>query len=477
MSSEPGLLLPDAERRRRTARLRAGAIGAEDAVRLALDRADAASGARAFLHLDRRGALRRARELDAAPGREGLPLFGVPVAVKDNIAVSGFPGTSGSALLETYRSPFDAGVTRRLREAGAVIVGTTNLDEFGMGSSTTRGARGTTRNPAAPEHVAGGSSGGSAAAVASGAAFAALGTDTGGSVRQPAAHCGLFGIRPTWGRVSRFGVTAYASSLDQVGVLAPDLPTLGGVLAAVSGLDPRDATSVDRSVPDFAGAAGRPRTPQVLTIPSDADLDALDPGSRDAFAAAVGRFESVGARIRSAPLPDPGSAVAAYYLIACAEASSNLSRFDGLRYGRREEGDGTLRGTYRASRSAGFGNEVRRRILLGAAVLSHGYKDAVYAAAGAARRRTRAELLRLLGDGGLLLLPVTPGPPRRLDEPDPPEAEYRADRFNILAALASLPALAIPSGRRSRLPFGVQLMGAPWEEARLISAAAAVEAR
>ena len=469
------MLLPPAERRRRSARLREGETGAEAAVELALARADSAKDARAFLHLDGAAALDRARALDREPeGRASRSLFGMPVAIKDNIAVQGLPSTSGSALLADYRAPFDATVVARLRDAGAVILGTTNLDEFGMGSSTTRGFRGATRNPAAPRRIAGGSSGGSAAAVASGAAFAALGTDTGGSVRQPAAHCGLYGIRPTWGRVSRFGVTAYASSLDQVGVLGSDPIEIGRVLSAIAGSDPRDATSARRPVPDFGSAAARPRAPSSLTVCSDADLTSLDPASRDAFDRTVRRFEAAGTRIRTARLPDPESAVAAYYLIACAEASSNLSRFDGLRYGRREAADGTLAGAYRVSRSAGFGVEVRRRILLGAALLSQGYRDAVYGSATVARQRTRESLLRLLDDTEAILLPVSPHPPRRIETPDPPEAEYRADRFNILAALGSLPALAIPAGERDGLPFGVQLMGAPWEEAALLSAAAAV---
>ncbi len=469
------MVLPAVERRRRSARLREGETGAETAVGLALERARAARDAGAFLHLDEAGARDRARALDRAPeGRADRPLFGLPVAVKDNIAVRGLPSTSGSALLADYRAPFDATVVSRLRRAGAVILGTTNLDEFGMGSSTTRGFRGASRNPAAPHRIAGGSSGGSAAAVASGAAFAALGTDTGGSVRQPAAHCGLYGIRPTWGRVSRFGMTAYASSLDQVGVLASDPVEVGRVLGTIAGADPRDATSARRPVPDFASAASRPRTPRRLTVCADADLAPLDPASRGAFQRAVRRFQAAGTRVRRAPLPDADSAVAAYYLIACAEASSNLSRFDGLRYGRREAGDGTLAGAYRVSRSRGFGAEVRRRILLGAALLSRGYKDAVYGAATVARRRTREALLRLLAGSDALLLPVTLSPPRRLDRPDPASAEYRADRFNILAALGSLPALAIPAGERDGLPFGVQLMGPPWEEGALLSVAASV---
>ncbi len=463
------MLLPDPERRRRAARLRRGEVSAEEATRAALGRARETIGA--FLHLDAAGALDRARALDRTAERG--PLFGLPVAVKDNIAVRGWPSTSGSALLEGYRPPFDATVVERLRAAGAVLLGTTNLDEFAMGSATTRGARGPTRNPADPERVAGGSSGGSAAAVAAGAAHAALGTDTGGSVRLPAAHCGVFGIRPTWGRVSRFGITAYASSFDQVGCFAADLADLGRVLAVISGRDPRDATSAEREVPNFAAAASRPALPRHLVSCGEADLALLDAASRRAFAAAVERFERAGCRVRSHPLPAAGAATAAYYLLACAEASSNLARFDGMRYGVREERDGPLAATLRESRTRGFGREARRRVLAGAAVLSRGYRDAIYRAALDTRRRVADELGRLFDHGELILLPAAVAPPRRLDEEPPPEVEYRADRFGILAALASFPALSLPAGERSGLPFGIELMAPPWREDALISAAAA----
>ena len=466
--------LPDAERRRRAAELRGGQACAEEAARLALDRAAATEGtARAYLHLDPEGALDRARALDRRPGAGRGSLFGLPVAVKDNIAVRGWPSTSGSALLDDYRAPYDATVIERLREADAVLLGTTNLDEFAMGSATTRGFRGATRNPADPERTAGGSSGGSAAAVAAGSAYAALGTDTGGSVRQPAAHCGVLGIRPTWGRVSRFGITAYASSFDQVGCVAADLTDLGRLLAAVAGADPRDATSAAREVPDYAAAAGRPAAAGAIVTCSGQDLEALDPASREAFRRAVRRFERLGWSVRSAALPDPDRAVAAYYLLACAEASSNLARFDGMRYGRREAGDGTLAGALRESRARGFGREARRRILAGATVLSRGYRDAIYGASLETRRRVADELRRLFDPGGLILLPSTVGPPRRLDAREPPADEYWADRFAILAALGGTPAISLPAGERSGLPFGVELMAPRWEEASLFSAAAA----
>lgn len=456
------------------ARLRAGEITAEEATRSALARArETEPSVRAFLHLDPEGALAEARRQDALPSGERGPLSGLPVAVKDNIAVRGLPCTSGSALLDGYRAPYDATAVERLRRAGAVIVGKTNLDEFGMGSATTRSYRAPTGNPADPERIPGGSSGGSAAAAACGSAFAALGTDTGGSVRQPAAHCGIFGLRPTYGRISRFGVTAYASSFDQVGCMSSDLVSVGRVLDAISGEDPRDATSASRPAPDFGAAAGTPRMPKRLAVAGPEELGALDPASREAFSRAARAIERAGVEMREVSLPPPETAVAAYYLLACAEASSNLARFDGMRYGRRR-GSGWLFDVYRETRSVGFGAEVRRRLLLGATILSKGYRDAVYHAAGEARREITAALLRLFDEGEFLLLPTTVEPPRRIEEEPDPGAEYDSDRFTILAALAGVPAMSAPAGEREGLPFGVQLVAPPWREAPLLSAAAAV---
>lgn len=428
---------------------------------------------RAFLHLDRDGALAAARRLEHQPAAVRGPLFGLPVAVKDNIAVRGLPSTSGSAVLRNYRAPYDATVVERLRRAGAVILGTTNLDEFGMGSATTSGFRGPTRNPVDPERIVGGSSGGPAAAVASGAVPVALGTDTGGSVRLPAAHTGIFGLRPTYGRVSRFGITAYASSFDQVGCLAANPEVLGRVLSVISGADPRDATSVDREVPDFTAAAARPALPRAVVACSEEDIGVLDAPSRTAFHRALSRFEAAGTTIRRFRLPEAVTTISAYYVLACAEASSNLARFDGMRYGNRVAGDGTLAAAFRESRTAGFGDEVRLRILLGTTVLSQGYRDAIYAAATAARKRIRDQLFGALKPGELLLLPIARTSPRRLSDPVEAGDDYDGDRFTVLAALAGFPALAIPAGERNGLPFGVELTALPWQETTLLSAAAA----
>lgn len=447
------------------------------ATEAALDRSETINRRiNAFLHLDRNGALAAARRLERQPAATRGPLFGLPVAVKDNIAVRGLPSTSGSTLLRTYRAPYDATVVERLRRADAVIVGTTNLDEFAMGSATTSGFRGPTRNPVDPQRIVGGSSGGPAAAVASGAVPAALGTDTGGSVRLPAAHTGVFGIRPTYGRVSRFGITAYASSFDQVGCLATELAELARVLSVISGSDPRDATSSDREVPDFTAAVAGPELPPVVVACSDEDLETLDPPSRAAFYRALGRFETGGATVRRFRLPDAVTTVSAYYVLACAEASSNLARFDGIRYGSRVPGDGTLTAAFRESRTAGFGDEVRLRILLGTTVLSQGYRDAIYAAATAARKQIRNRLLGALEPGEILLIPIARKPPRRLSDPVEAGEDYEGDRFTVLAALAGFPALAMPAGERDGLPFGIELMTLPWQESTLLSAAAAFTA-
>ncbi len=454
--------------RRLGARLRNREIDATEAVRLALDRIRSVENeVRAFLHLDSEGARARARELDRAPAEQRGALHGLPISVKDNIAIRGMPLTCASALLDGFVSPYDATVVARLRDAGAVLLGKTNLDEFAMGSSTSSGYRGATRNPWDTARVPGGSSGGAAASVAAGMAAAGIGTDTGGSLRHPGAHCGLHAIRPTWGRVSRFGVTAYASSLDQVGCLAWDLPDLAAVLSVLSGSDPRDATCSRRPVPDFLTAAASPALPESVAIPADADRPGLDPEGERAYARCVARLEEAGVRIREAALPDWGLAVATYYVLACAEASSNLARFDGVRYGRRRPPDLV------ESRTAGFGPEVRERILLGAGCLSSGYEDEVYQAAKRRRAAFRAELLEILEASDAILLPVAVAPPRRSDDREAARREYEDDRCNILASLAGLPALAVPAGSWRGLPFGVQFVGAPWREDQLIRFAGA----
>ncbi len=452
------------------ARLSEGTIGAEDAARVAFARIrEVEPGVRAFLHLAEDEALDRAREIDVSPPGERGPLGGMPISIKDNIAVRGMPLTCASAILDGFVSPYDATIVRRLRDAGAVIVGKTNLDEFAMGSSTTSGCRGATRNPWDAGRVPGGSSGGAAASVAAGMAVAGIGTDTGGSLRHPAAHCGLAAIRPTWGRVSRFGITAYASSLDQAGCVAWDVATIARVLGAIAGHDPSDATSGREPVPDFEAAARSPELPASVAVPEDANRPALAPEGEEAFARCVDRLEAAGVRIRPAPLPDWDLAVATYYVVACAEASSNLARFDGVRYGPRRAG-------VRESRSFGFGAEVRERLLLGAACLSAGYETDVYRSAVRHRSAFRRRMLDLLREHDALVLPVAVAPPRRLADTDAARKEYEHDRCNMVASLAGLPALAVPGGSWGGLPFGVQFVGAPWREDRLLKFGAAFEA-
>ncbi len=454
--------------RKTGALLRAGSIGPVAAVESALGRIEQVEGEiRAFLHIDPEGARERARKLEAlSPGKRGA-LHGMPISVKDNIAIRGMPLTCASAILDGFVSPFDATVTARLEDAGAVLLGKTNLDEFAMGSSTSSGYRGATRNPWDPGRVPGGSSGGAAASVAAGMATVGIGTDTGGSLRHPGAHCGLYAIRPTWGRVSRYGVTAYASSLDQVGAVAWNLADLAAVLSVIAGPDPRDATSSPTPVPDLSAAAANPVLPERIAIPAPANRPSLDPDGEEAYEQCVFRLRSAGVRVEEVDLPDWRLAIAAYYVLACAEASSNLARFDGVRYGRRQA-DGV-----EGSRSAGFGREVRERILIGTACLSSGYEDEVYRAARRHRDAIRNDLLKTLEGTDAILLPVAVSPPRRHADRPAAGQEYEEDRCNIFASLAGLPALALPADTWRGLPFGVQIVGAPWREDRLIRFAAA----
>ncbi len=466
-SALPKTVAPD-DLRRIGAQLRNGETGPAEAMRRALDRIHRIeSEVHAFLHVDPEGALARARELDRLPGEQRGSLHGLPVSIKDNIAIRGMPLTCASAILDGFVSPYDATVITRLRDAGAVFPGKTNLDEFAMGASTSTGYRGATRNPWDTDRVPGGSSGGAAASVAAGMAAVGLGTDTGGSLRHPGAHCGLHAIRPTWGRVSRFGITAYASSLDQVGCVAWDLTDLAAVLSIIAGPDPADATCSRKPVPDFRAAAGSPCLPGSIAIPGPADRPGLEPEGERAFARCVARLEDAGVRIRQVALPDWGLAVATYYVLACAEASSNLARFDGVRYGRRQPSD------IAESRTAGFGHEVRERILIGAACLSSGYENKVYQAARRRRTAFRTELLEVFRTSDAILLPVAVRPPRLVSDHAAAAREYEDDRCNILASLAGLPALAVPAGRWHGLPFGVQFVGAPWCEDQLIRFAGA----
>ena len=410
--------------------------------------------------------------------RDGGRLCGVPVAVKDNMATVGFPTTCGSKILESYRPPYEATVVRRLREEGAVIVGKTNLDEFAMGSSTENSAYGPVRNPRDPLRVPGGSSGGSAAAVAAGIVPGALGSDTGGSVRQPASFCGVVGIKPTYGRVSRYGLVAFASSLDQVGMFGANVADAAELLQVVAGHDPRDSTSVDLRVPDFseerdAGAEGLE-----VGVPREYFGDALEPGVKARCQAALDALERNGARIREVSLPNTAYALSAYYVIATAEASSNLARFDGVRYGLRDNTGQDLGDMYERTRTAGFGREVKRRILLGTFALTAGYHDQYYGRAQRARGLVSADFDAVFGGGiDVLFTPTSPTVAFPLGERvQDPLQMYLADVFTVTANLAGLPAISVPVGVSDGLPVGGQLLAPKWGEARLLRAAYALEA-
>jgi aspartyl-tRNA(Asn)/glutamyl-tRNA(Gln) amidotransferase subunit A len=404
-------------------------------------------------------------------------LAGVPIAVKDNIVTLDFPTTCGSRILEGYRSPFDATAVRRLRAAGATIVGKTNLDEFGMGSSTEFSAYGPTRNPLDRGRVPGGSSGGSAAAVAAGIVPAALGSETGGSVRQPAAFCGVVGIKPTYGRVSRYGLVAYASSLDHIGVVGRSIDDAAQVLQVIAGHDPLDSTSADRQVPDYAPPGVQSLEGIVIGVPEEYFPESLHSGVKDACRKALRTLEELGAELREVSLPTTPYAIPTYYLIAPAEASSNLARYDGVRYGVRPRGATDIKELYERTRAL-FGPEVKRRIMLGTYALSAGYYDAYYGRAQRVRQLISRDFSDVFASGvDAVFTPTTPTPAFRLGERiEDPYEMYLSDVFTVTANLAGIPALSLPIGTVDQLPVGGQLMGPAWSEAKLFRIGAALEA-
>ena len=433
---------------------------------------------RAYLHVDAKGALAAAEAIDAAraAGTTLGPLAGVPIAVKDNLCTRGVPTTCASKILEGWISPYDAEVVERLRAAGAVLIGKTNLDEFAMGSSTESSAFGPTLNPWDHARAPGGSSGGSAAATAAAMCAASLGSDTGGSVRQPGAFCGLTAVKPTYGRVSRYGLIAFASSLDQVGPLARSVEDAAILLGVIAGHDARDATSARKAVPDYVAACGEGVRGLRIGIVR-AQLDGCDPEVRARVEAAAGALNTAGAEIVDVALPHAKHAVSVYYLVAPAEASSNLARFDGVRYGLRVLGE-NLADTYGKTRAAGFGPEVKRRIMLGTYALSAGYYDAYYLRAQKVRTLLRQDFDAAFGRCDVILSPTTPTPAFRLGEKTAdPLAMYLEDIYTLPISLAGIPAVSTPCGRTDAgLPVGVQLAAPAFEEARLFRAAAALEA-
>ena len=439
--------------------------------------AAADSSLHAYLHVRGEEALADAAALDRL-GREalaGLPLAGVMVAVKDNMVVEGAPTTAGSKILEGYRPLYTATAVARLQAAGAIVIGKTNLDEFAMGSSTEHSAYGPTKNPWDLARVPGGSSGGSAAAVAAGTAMAALGSDTGGSVRQPAAFCGVVGLKPTYGRVSRYGLLAFASSLDQVGPIGQCVADVARVFSVMAGRDPHDATSVDGPAPGPAAArAGSLKGLRVGLVGSQRDQ--AGPDARAALDEAVAALGSLGAVVSNVDLPHSRYGIAAYYLVAPAEASSNLARYDGVRYGVRRAGQ-DLADVYLNTRGEGFGTEVKRRILLGTFALAEGYYDAYYLKAMQTRTLLAQDYRTAFESVDVVLSPTVPEPAFRFGEKlDDPWAMYQSDVMTVGANLTGLPALSLPwSLTAGGLPTAIQLT-APWmKEARLFSTAAALE--
>jgi aspartyl-tRNA(Asn)/glutamyl-tRNA(Gln) amidotransferase subunit A len=432
----------------------------------------------AFIELTGDTALQRAREVDAAvaAGRTTGPLAGVPVAIKDNICTTVGHTTCASRILANYRSPFDATVIERISAAGGVIIGKTNLDEFAMGSSTENSGVKLTRNPWDLGRVPGGSSGGSTAAVAARMVPLGLGSDTGGSIRQPAALCGVVGLKPTYGRVSRYGLVAYGSSLDQIGPLATCVTDAALVLGVIAGRDSHDSTSVDRPVPDYLAALAEHRLSARglrIGVPREYFADGLDAETRAAVDAALEVYRTLGATTIEVSLKHTPYAVATYYLVATAEASSNLARFDGVHYGHRTERPTDLIDLYSSSRDEGFGPEVKRRIMLGTFALSAGYYDAYYNKALKVRRLIRDDFDAAFGKCDVLAGPTSPTPAFRIGEKSSdPLQMYLADIYTIAVNLAGIPALSIPCGfSAAGLPIGLQLMAPLFAEEQLLQAA------
>ncbi len=460
-------------------RLRAGHCSSEELTARVIEAIGERDGSvHAYLEVDADAALEQARDADRSR-RDGAdaPLLGVPIAVKDVLNVKGQPCTCGSRILGGYTSPYDATAIARLREAGAVFLGRANMDEFAMGSSTENSAYVVTRNPWDTERVPGGSSGGSAAAVAAGEAVAALGTDTGGSIRQPASFCGCVGLKPSYGRVSRYGLTAYASSLDQIGPLTRSVRDAAILLGVMAGLDPMDSTTVDAPVPDYQAALTEDLSGVTLGLPREYFVDGMDEEARRRVNEAVDACRALGAEVRDVSLPHTEYAIATYYIIATAEASANLARFDGVRYGFRADRARDPIDMYGKTRAGGFGAEVKRRIILGTYVLSSGYYDAYYLSAQRARTLIRRDFESVFSVCDALLTPVVPTPAYRIGEKvDDPLQMYLGDIFTVPANLAGNCGLSVPCGLTSAgLPVGLQVLGPAFGEESVLRVGHAYE--
>ena len=456
--------------------LRRKEVSAKEIVEALIKRIEQVDGTvHGFLSFDPERALAEAEQADVS-----LPLGGIPIAIKDVVSVKGHPCGCASKILQGYVAPFDATVIKKLRAAGAIPFGRTNMDEFAMGSSTENSAFGPSTNPWDPQRTPGGSSGGSAAVVAADEALAALGSDTGGSIRQPAALCGRVGVKPTYGRVSRYGLVAFASSLDQIGPLTKDVRDAALIMNVISGLDPCDSTTLDTPVPDYTTDLDQGVKNLTLGLPKEYFIKGLDPQVEEAVRAAVARYEKLGAKIVDISLPHTEYALSTYYIIAPAEASANLARFDGVRYGYRADGITGLLDHYGKTREEGFGQEVKRRIILGTYALSSGYYDAYYLRAQKVRTLIRRDFDEAFGKVDAILCPTSPIPAFKLGErTGDPLQMYLADIFTLAANMAGICGISIPCGfadvEGKKLPIGLQILGKALDEATVLRVANAYE--
>ncbi len=454
-------------------------LSAEEITRAVFQRIDALEEKiRAYITLTRQIAENIAREVDSAiaAGEKIPPLAGIPIALKDNICTEGIRTTCSSKLLYNYVPPYNATVVERINEAGTVLVGKTNMDEFAMGSSTENSAFFPTCNPWDTSRVPGGSSGGSAAAVAAGETILALGSDTGGSIRQPAAFCGVVGLKPTYGTVSRYGLVAFASSLDQIGPLARDVTDCALLLNVICGHDPKDSTSVPYNKPDYTGFLTGDIKGMKIGVPREYIGEGIDPVVKDVIREAIKVFTDLGAEIEETSLPHSEYALPAYYIISTAEASSNLARYDGVRYGYRSKKAGDVVDMFIKTRSECFSAEVKRRIMLGTYALSAGYYDAYYNKAMKVRTLIKNDFNRAFEKYDLLLSPATPGPAfNRGEKIDDPLQMYMVDKCTLSINLAGIPAISLPGGHINNLPVGIQLVGKPFGEGDILRAAYAFE--
>jgi aspartyl-tRNA(Asn)/glutamyl-tRNA(Gln) amidotransferase subunit A len=434
----------------------------------------------AYLSTNRERAIEQAARIDEMVAKgETLPvLAGVPVGIKDVLTIEGLQATAGSKILQGYCAPYTATAVKKLEAAGAIVLGKLNCDEFAMGSSNENSAYGPVHNPHALDRVPGGSSCGSAAAVAAGMAVATLGTDTGGSIRQPASFCGVVGILPTYGRVSRYGLIAFASSLDRIGPFTANVRDAATVLGVIAGHDPMDATSSPLPVPDYTAEIAIGVSGLRLGVPSEYFAEGLDPEVRAAIERSIDQLRAAGATIKPISLPHTRYAIPTYYIIATAEASANLARFDGVRYGFRAKDSDTLSAMYRRSRDGGFGAEVKRRIMLGTYALSAGYYDAYYKKAQQVRRLLTEDFLKAFAEVDAILTPTAPTPAFKLGEKvDDPVSMYLADIYTVTASLAGICGLSVPCGKSEEgLPIGLQILGKHFDEAMILRVAQTVEA-